>query len=81
MMNRTFTVNGKEVEFAEITVVFEGETMNGLLIHDVDDEYSNGDCITTEYDMPEDNEDAENIIENACFLCCFTYENEKYIVK
>jgi len=57
----------KQIEFTEITSIFDGEEIPALLIHDLDDEYHNGDCITGEFsDLPDDSEDAKNIL--ACYL-------------
>lgn len=62
-MKRTYLVWEKEVELCEITVVFENERVNGIMLHDVDDEYRDGDCITFEYDnLPENDEEAAELI-------------------
>lgn len=57
----------KQIEFTEITAIFDREEIPALLIHDLDDEYHNGDCITGEFaHLPDDSEDAKNILE--CYL-------------
>ena len=64
-MKRTYTVNGKEAELSEVSAVFENERMNGIMLHDADDEFRDGDCITSEYDyLPENDEEAAEWINN-----------------
>lgn len=64
-MKRTYTVNEKEIELSEVSAVFENERMNGIMLHDVDDEYRDGDCVTSEYDhLPENDEEAADWINN-----------------
>ena len=60
-MTKTFTINGKEVEFKKVSVIItedeKKEEFAGLLLHDVDDTFHDGDAITTEHDeLPEDDE-------------------------
>lgn len=85
MKKATFTVNGKEVTFSNIIAVIGGDELEALLIHDEDDTYSDGDLITLDAVMPEDDEGAviicEGIADNVIAATdCFKVENGKYIV-
>lgn len=65
-MTRTFEINGRTVEFTEVTAVWHEEPEAGrraaILIHDTTDEFRNGDGVVFEADMPEDELDAENLL-------------------
>lgn len=81
MKKATFTVNGAEVTFTEVIGVFDGEEDYALLIHDENDTYHEGDCITGDYaHFPEDDEEAAFICENSNTTEYFTVESGKYIV-
>ena len=82
-MTKTFTVEGKEVEFAKISVIItedgNQEELQGLLLHDTDDTFYDGDCITTEYsELPESEQEAQDFITNAHWESDFTMENGKF---
>lgn len=68
-MTKTFEINGREVEFTEVTAIWHEEPEAGrrqaILIHDTTDEFQNGDGVVFEADMPEDEEGAENLLEEA----------------
>ena len=83
-MKATFTINEKEVEFKKVSVIItedgEKKELAGLLMHVVDDEFRNGDAITTEHDeLPEDDEDAKDYLVNFHWETDFYVENGKYI--
>ena len=83
-MKATFTINGKEVEFKKVSVIItedgEKKELTGLLLHDTDDTFHNGDAITTEYsELPESEQEAQDCITNAHWESDFTEENGKYI--
>ena len=81
MKKATFTVNGAEVTFTEIIGVFNGDELEAILIHDENDTYHDGDCVTADYaSFPETDEDATFICENSNTTYYFTVENGKYIV-
>ena len=84
-MTKTFTVEGKEVEFKKVSVIItedeEKKELTGLLLHDTDDTFYNGDAITTEYsELPESEQEAQDCITNAHWESDFTEENGKYIL-
>lgn len=59
-MKRTF--NG--IEFTEIEYSYNGETLNGLLVHDLNDTNRDGDGIMGNgVDLPETAEEAQALIE------------------
>ena len=83
-MKATFTINGKEVEFTKVSVIItedgNQEELQGLLLHDTDDTFYDGDCITTEYsELPVNDEDAKDFLANFCWETDFTEKNGKYI--
>lgn len=69
-MKKTFQVklNGSECEFTftEITAInpYSHEREKGLLIHDSNDEFHDGDGIVFDVPFPEDERDVINILEN-----------------
>ena len=68
-MTNIYTVNGKQVEFTQISMIYDGIEVEGLLLHEIDDEFHNGDCITSEIDyLPGDDEEAKTIIENCWWI-------------
>ena len=74
-MNNIYTVNGKQIEFTKINMVYDGEEVEGLLLHDCDDEFRNGDCITGEIDyLPGDDEEAKTIIKNCYWITYYHYD-------
>lgn len=68
-MTKTFEINGREVVFTEVTAIWHEEPEEGrrqaILIHDTTDEFRNGDGVVFEADMPEDEADAENLLEES----------------
>ena len=84
-MKATFTINGKEVEFKKVSVIItedgEKKELAGLLLHDVDDTFHDGDAITTEHDeLPEDDETAKDFLVNFNWDSDFKIENDKYMI-
>lgn len=81
MRKEIFTVHGAKVIFTEVVGVFNGDELDAILIHDENDIYHDGDCITIDYcGFPETDEDATFICENSNTTEYFTVENGKYIV-
>ncbi len=68
-MKKTFKISGKEVEFEQVTAVFEMEAEAGrrpaILIHDAEDEFHDGDGVIFETDIPESAEEAEDMLMSA----------------
>ena len=75
----TFNVKGSEIEFSEIEFIAKGDTesQTGLLIHDTEDEFHDGDGIASAW-MPQTAEEAEAIIENEWLESCFREEGGMY---
>ena len=66
----TITFNG--TEFTEITATIDGERMSGLMIHDLNDENKDGDAICTNaVSLPENEEDASDLLENETWVSDF----------
>lgn len=80
-MKKTFTVNGKKVTFTETTAIYEhGGLFETLLLHDEDDEYHDGDCITVDYaSFPDTDEEAEDLIANS-YWTTYWYKNNDGII-
>lgn len=66
-MKKTFEINGRDIEFTEVTAIWHEEPeegrRNAILIHDTTDELRNGDGVVFEADMPKDESDAKNLLE------------------
>lgn len=66
-MTRSFEIDGRTVEFTEVTAIWHQEPESGrrdaILIHDTSDEFKDGDGVVFEADMPESAEDAETLLE------------------
>ncbi len=65
-MKKVFTINGNKVTFEEIRYVYGDETeiQDGLLVHEGNDEFNDGDCIIGNMNtMPETDEDAADMLE------------------
>ena len=67
-MKKTFEINGIKVEFTECTAISfdypeEGRS-NCIKIHDVSDEFCDGDGVIFDCDLPEDADDAETLLIN-----------------
>ena len=72
-----FTVNGKQIEITETEAIFNGDKLTTLLLHDCDDEYNDGDCITADYvAMPENDEEAETLVNNT-YWATYWHRDEK----
>lgn len=67
-MKKTFEIDGRKVEFTECTAISCDYTEDGrrscLKIHDVSDEFCDGDGVIFDCDLPEDAEDAETLLIN-----------------
>ena len=75
-MAKKYNVNGGQVEFIKINMICDGEEIEGLLLHNCNDEFSDGDCITGEhYDLPDDDEEAQTIIEN-CYWITYWHRDQ-----
>lgn len=70
-MTRTYKVNGKEIVLSTVLAVYisgditeDTNVRKAIKLHDVDDEFHDGDCVTFEYDyLPEE---AADWINNTC---------------
>lgn len=77
--NKSVTFNG--TTFTPITYIYDGEEIDGLLIHDENDIYSDGDMIVGNgCELPETEEDAALIISNETGLTAFHVEDGVYII-
>lgn len=65
-MRRVFTINEKNVEFTSCTAISTGDTVRqtAVLVHDLDDEFHDGDGVIFGVDVPECVEDAVSIMED-----------------
>ena len=65
-MEKTIIYQGTEVKFSTCTFANnDGERVDGLHIHDMSDEYGNGDCVVGNCaQIPEYDEDVEAIYSN-----------------
>ena len=67
-MKKTFEINGRKVEFTECTAICsdypEEGRRNCIKIHDVSDEFCDGDGVIFNCDLPEDAEDADTLLIN-----------------
>lgn len=68
-MKKTFTINGKEVEFADCTAISRDFPEDGrqrcVHVHELDDEFRDGDgVIFNGCTCPEDADEAESMIIN-----------------
>lgn len=63
------TVTILNCEFTACTAIAasigDSERQNAVLVHDLNDEFHNGDFVAFGYDLPEDEEDAQNILSDA----------------
>ena len=60
---RTTTVGGFEI--AKCTFNFDGDKLNGLFIHEIRDEFGDGDCVVEwNYDLPKTHEEVVDILTN-----------------
>lgn len=66
-MKKTFEINGHEVEFTSCTAVAAsiGDTVRqmAVLVHDLDDEFHDGDGVLFGVTVPENEEEARSILE------------------
>ena len=67
-MKKTFEINGRKVEFTECTAISfdypEEGRRNCVMIHDVADEFCDGDGVIFDCDLPVDADDAETLLIN-----------------
>lgn len=67
-MKNTFEIKGRKVEFTECTAISCDYPEDGhrscIMIHDVADEFCDGDGVIFNCDLPEDAEDAETLLIN-----------------
>ena len=63
------TVTFKNCEFTACTAIAVGigdaERQNAVFVHDINDEFRNGDFVAFGYDLPEDENEAENILSDS----------------
>ena len=79
-MKKTFTVNGKTVVITETTAIYGEDELETLLLHDEDDEFRDGDCITADYArFPETDEEAESLVNNA-YWATYWHKNEDGVI-
>lgn len=62
------TITILNCEFTACTAIAasigDTERQNAVLVHDLNDEFRDGDFIAFGYDLPEDEDDARNILED-----------------
>ena len=67
-MKKTFEIDGRKVEFTECTAISFDYPKDGrrscIKIHDVSDEFCDGDGVIFDCDLPEDADDAETLLIN-----------------
>ncbi|MBR5367013.1 MAG: hypothetical protein IK132_12280 [Clostridia bacterium] len=60
------TIIFNNVEFTACTAIAvsigDTERQNAVFVHDLNDEFRNGDFVAFGYDLPEDEDDAKNIL-------------------
>lgn len=82
-MTKTFEICGRDIEFTEVTAIWHGEPDSGrrsaILIHDTTDEFKNGDGVVFEADMPEDEYDAENLLNETTETYYETLDTVEYV--
>lgn len=63
---KTITILNCEFTACTAIAVTIGDTErhNAVLVHDLDDEFRNGDFVAFGYEIPEDEDDARNILED-----------------
>jgi hypothetical protein len=63
---KTITILNCEFTACTAIAVTIGDTerQSAVFVHDLDDEFRNGDFVAFGYELPEDEEDAENILED-----------------
>lgn len=65
-MKKIFEINGREVEFTEVTAIWHEEPESGrrsaILIHDTTDKFRDGDGVVFEANLPEDEDSAEDLL-------------------
>jgi hypothetical protein len=80
-----FVENGvefhKEAEVEEIKAIADCddetlEVQNALFIHYTDDEFGDGNGIIFGYDMPENDEEAQQMIEDAYYEHCYFLDDD-----
>jgi hypothetical protein len=71
----------QKLHLQKIIGVFNGDELGAILIHNENDRFNDGDCVTADYShFPENDEEATFICENSNTTEYFTLENGKYIV-
>lgn len=62
------TITLLNCEFTSCTAIAatigDTERQNAVLVHDLDDEFHNGDFVAYGWELPEDEDDARNILED-----------------
>lgn len=74
------SININNTTFTEITYRMEGEDLEGLLIHDENDTFHDGDMIVG-CELPETVEEAEIILANETGISTFHIEDGMYIIE
>lgn len=64
---KTITINNVEYTACTAIAVSIGDTerQNAVFVHDLNDEFRNGDFVAFGYDLPEDENEAENILSDS----------------
>lgn len=76
---KRITING--TQFTEITYIYDGEELPGLLIHDEADINRDGDMIVGNgCELPETEEDAAYILADETGLSAFHIKGDRYII-
>lgn len=76
---KTIIINN--TEFTEIEYIYDGETYEGLYVHDLNDINHDGDAIYGNgVELPATEEDANFIIRNEFGNTCFHEENGIYYI-
>lgn len=68
-MKKTFTVNGHEVEFTSCSAIAatigETERRSAVYVHDISDEFSDGDGVLFGVEVPESDEEAADLLDES----------------
>lgn len=77
-MTRSFKIGGRTVYFTEVTAIWHQEPEAGrrdaILIHDIADEFKDGDGVVFDADMPESEEDAGYLLDETAETCFETMD-------
>lgn len=81
-MKKTFTINGHKVEFTSCTAIAasigESYRQEAVFVHDIQDEFGNGDGVIFGVSVPEDEYEAASILEENIDTYSETLETIKF---